>query len=783
MDDWIQSESGYFCCDGCHIVYELLDNADLCSYYDRADRAGISMRLTPDISAYDVLDDPAVQRILIDFRKDNILTVTFAVPTIHCASCVWLLERLPQLDCGVRSATVDVIRKTVRVVLDTGVTSVRSVAVLLAQVGYAPAISGERPNESVRADLRTLYLRLGVAGFAMGNVMLFAIARYLAGPSEVPTSIITTFNSISLILSVPVLLFSAAPWFISSMQALRNRALNLDVPVALGIAALFVRSVIDITTGFTEGFLDSFNGLVFFLLIGRLFQQKAFDAVSFDRTWRSFFPLSVRRVKAGIAETVSVSNIHPGDILEIRHGEVIPCDSVLTDSVAYVDYSFVTGESIPVELTSGSMLFAGGRVAGSALRCTVVKDVSHGYLASIWERLGTRKPRMTMAKLSDRFGMVFTIGAISLAVIAAIVRLPDWSLTMSVFSAVLIIACPCALTISSPIALGTAMGRLARRSIYLRNVSIFPELARTDTVIFDKTGTLTQSSPTVQSYGSELSDWQAVAIASVASQSTHPMSRMIVRSLPKVNLMEVSLVDEVPGGGVKGQVAGHNVMIGSYDFVKEGADILQHDLYIRDANVFAAIDSKVVAAYTFNPVERTGICETLITLSRKYCLQLLSGDTQHHQPLFSALFGPSNAHFGCTPVDKVEHIEKEQRKGRHVLMVGDGLNDAAAMNAADAAIAVTDETATITPSCDVIMSADSIVNLPALLDVSRKLQYVTGLNFMVSVVYNIIGLTMAVLGILGPLAVAILMPLSSLSVIGIAVSGARYAVRKAPWKS
>ncbi|MBU3741351.1 MAG: heavy metal translocating P-type ATPase, partial [Candidatus Kapabacteria bacterium] len=370
-DDTVTDGVHAFCCSGCKSVFQILQSHDMCEYYDLDSRAGVSMKGIGG-DEYAVLDDVEIERQFVEFEGNGIRRLRFETPTMHCASCVWLLEQLDRLDTGIVRSQVDLMRKLVRVDIDPARTSSRAVAGLLASIGYRPLIRPEGAR-GTSAATRSVYLRLGVAGFAAGNVMMFSIARYFAGPDGMATSLVTLFDVLSIALSVPVLLYGASPWWRSAWGALRQRTINLDVPVALGILVLFVRSVADILLGQSEGFLDSFTGLVFFLLIGRLFQQKAFDAVSFDRTYRSFFPLSVRVLRKGIESTIRVDNVRVGDTVIVRNQEVIPCDAVLLSNAGYVDYSFVTGEQMPVECVEGGTVYAGGKVVGRRLRMTVTK--------------------------------------------------------------------------------------------------------------------------------------------------------------------------------------------------------------------------------------------------------------------------------------------------------------------------------------------------------------------------------------------------------------------------
>lgn len=733
--------------------------------------------------AFASLDDPTVAAHLIEFSSATLVRIRFTIPTMHCASCVWLLEQLDRLDAGVLRSSVDIMRKQVTVEFDPTRTSLRAVATVLASIGYEPVIRREGTEmSSAKADrsaTRSLYLRIGVAGFAAGNIMLFSLAQYFGAQTMQP-ALISVFQFASIALSIPVLLFSASPWFISAFGALRARRVNLDVPVSLGILVLFVRSVADILMGSSEGFLDSFAGLVLFLLIGRLFQQRAFDALSFDRTYRSFFPLSVRVVRGSVESFVPIEQISIGDTLVIRNGEVIPCDCVMIGSVGYVDYSFVTGEALPVECTEGSFIYAGGKVVGGAVRLTAVKDVSHSYLASLWDRPSEKQARTAWLHLSDRFGKWFTVFAVVMAVVGLVLWLPNVSQALNVFTAVLIIACPCALTLAAPITLGTAMGLIGRKGIFLKNIGTMLELDATNAIVFDKTGTLTTPSHAAVYAGRPLLPHETDAIVAIARQSVHPMSVAVCRAFakngPADTLQVVTDVVETPGSGITGVACGMHIAIGTAAFVSGRPS----DPGTEDLATSISIDGVVVGGIQLQAVVRPGIGAMLRALRRRWSLWLISGDHDRDRSVFQSFFEPSSMLFLQSPTKKVEQISELRRGGASVLMVGDGLNDAGAMQAASVAVAVTDDAATLVPACDVIMRAHQLPHLDALLRYARAMRHVIVFNFIISVAYNAIGLTLALVGVLTPVATAILMPVSSLTVIGVSVAGARLFARRIP---
>jgi Cu+-exporting ATPase len=792
----VVTTSGPFCCAGCESVFSILASNHLQSFYTLAAGAGVSQKsVSPlDRSRFAALDDPAVASRLVTFDDGRIARATLSLPTIHCASCVWLLEQLWRFDPGVRRAEVDLLRRAVHVDFAPGETTIRRIAEAVASLGYEPVITLEEGRTSLSPAMRRLYLQLGVAGFAFGNIMLFSIPRYANG-GPLDGGFQRLFDALNVLFALPVLLFSAADYFRIAWRAVRTHVMALEIPVALGLAVLFVRGIVDIATARGEGFMDSFSGLVFFLLIGRLFQQKAFDRIAFDRSFRSFLPLSVETERDGRGVAVPIAQLRAGDRIRVRPHEVVPTDATLLDGTGDVDYAFITGESTPVTVRAGDVVRAGGRVLGRAVRLRTERAVSHSQLANLWSHQVFDRPKEPwLTTVAARFGGWFTVGAIGLAAVGAVAWWPDAARSASVATAVLIVACPCALTLAAPVTLGTAMGVLGTRGVYLKNPAIALDLSRIDTVVFDKTGTLTAAGDNrVEPQG--LTSAALVRVAALASQSVHPTSRAIAAGLdrllgdlpPQGGSQEMSqgpvasafnrkdqparitdLRDE-PGSGLSAVVDGVPVAIGTPAFVAARTG--------RGAPAPAGATAVAAGAergwIRVSHAARAGIDHAAEALAAVHELSLVSGDHDGERARWRRLFG-ARMQFGQSPADKLAFVRSAQARGRRVLMVGDGLNDAGALAAADVGMAVSDATACMTPACDVVISGGRLSQLPAFLAYARRARGVVIACLVVSLVYNALGLWLALTGQLTPLASAILMPVSSLTVVGLSSGTMRW---------
>lgn len=780
VDEVITAHDKTFCCTGCKNVYELLEENNLCTYYSLENNPGITGKQPVAEARFAYLDDAGVEAQLISFRNDNICKVTFYIPQMHCSSCIWLLENLYKLNPGVSESTVNFLRKEVSLTYFHQKTSLREVVQLLSRIGYEPAITlaDTDGRKETKKDYSLIY-KLGIAGFCFGNVMLLAFPDYLALGEEVQRDYGRFFGYLSILLSLPVFFYSARGFFVSAVEGLKQRIINIDLPIATGLVALFITSLYQIITGTGPGYLDSFTGLVFFMLIGKYFQQKTYDTLSFDRDYTSYFPVSVTVLKnGGEEETVAVRNLKIGDRIRIRNQELIPADAMLLRGTALIDYSFVSGESEPVEKVVGEVIYAGGRQVGESVELEVVKEVSQGYLTQLWNNsVFSKDESHSMESYANTAGKWFIIVTLLVAAGALVYWVPrDASMAMRAFTSVLIIACPCALSLSTPFVHGNTVRIFGKHKFYLKNTGVVETLAKIDTVVFDKTGTLTEPSAAELSYtGKKLTTAQEQSVKSVLSHSTHPLSQRIFQAIGGETL-EVQNFKEHAGKGISGEVKNHFIRIGSAAYLGVSADTAKDSL---KTSVYVSVDGVLWGYYTFYNVYRPGLQQVLQNLEMDK-VAVLSGDNNHEEARLRELLGQeAELNFNQSPVQKLEYIKQLKEQNRHVLMVGDGLNDAGALKQSDAGIALTNSVTNFSPSCDAILDATAFDKLSQFIGFSRKSMNIILASFAVSLVYNVVGLTLAVQGLFTPIISAILMPISSISVILFATLSVRIAAKKA----
>lgn len=764
-----------FCCEGCKIVYEILAQNDLCQFYEINEKAGFSLR-GRKLEQYAWLDDPEVVDRLLDFSDGKTSKITLYLPQIHCASCIWLIENLYKLSKGVLSSKVNFLKKEVYITFTQEQTSLRSIVEILASIGYAPELNfGTLESEKARPVSKRLIFQLGVAGFAFGNIMLLSFPEYFGlGASE--TWFRNLFGYLNILLAIPVVFYSGKDYLQSAWHALRTWNPGIDIPLSLGIIVLFSRSVYDIVSGTGAGYLDSLAGLVFFLLIGKWFQQMTYHQISFDRDYRSYFPVAANRLTvsetggASLEESVTLPKLNVGDTILVRHKELIPADGILKKGPAQIDYSFVTGEADPVSPETGDKIYAGGRQVGQAIEVLLTKKVSQSYLTQLWNDEAFGKDKLSgNSKLADKISRYFTLTVLAISLLTFLYWWPiDIKIAINAFTSVLIIACPCAAALNIPFTLGNAVRILARKGFYLKNTNVIEMLQQVTTVVFDKTGTLTHASGNDVLYqGITLTEQEQDGIQRLAMQSSHPLSRRISAFYGERNAtVELSGFREFAGMGVEGMIDGKVFRLGSRSFVLDQPGESGNEKE-TSANVYVGMDGELKGSYQMQSKYRDQTWEMLEWTEERMEAYLLSGDNEREKEFLQQKFtkGRNRLHFNQSPKDKLEFVKQLQQSGKKVMMFGDGLNDAGALQQSDAGIVVTEDANNFTPACDAILDARQFGHIPVYLEYARDSIRVVYAAWLLAAIYNVVGMSFAVQGLLSPVIAAILMPLSSLTIV------------------
>jgi Cu+-exporting ATPase len=778
----IAFENKNFCCAGCKNVYELLKENNMCQYYSIEKMPGITQS-NKTHQGLEYLQSPQVIEKLVDFQDEKQTRLSFYIPSIHCASCIWLLENLQKIQPAVLASEVNFTKKTLSLVFNHHQISLKDLVVLLSNLGYDPQITLNdlgKTKKTNKADRNFIY-KIGIAGFCFGNIMLFSFPEYFHLNDVIDPGFKPFFGYLNLILALPVLVFSASGYFTSAWQGIRHKFINIDIPLALGIVVMFVRSSYEIISGSGAGFMDALAGLVFFLLIGKWFQNKTYGALSFDRDYKSYLPISIGKLVDGREVQASLEELHIGDTILVKNNELIPADGILIKGNGLIDYSFVTGESENVEKISGDKIFAGGKQQGGIIQVQLTKSVSQSYLTQLWnQEIFTRKKPVNINNRVNTVSKYFTLTILGIALVTGVF----WALVepgkiANAVTAVLIITCPCALALTLPFTFGNALRILNRNHLYLKNSASIEDLAKATTLVLDKTGTITTNHSTqIEFCGNQLAQDDLAIIKTMVKSSNHPLSKAIYGYITTAELALPIQVNQQAGLGIEAIYNQDLYKIGSAKFTEAPVSMDDDDNF-KASRVYISKNGALFGYYRIKNEFRPGLKELAHALTKKYDVHILSGDNNSEEKNLREIFGPqTHLKFQQTPIDKLQYIEELQQQGKKVLMLGDGLNDAGALKQSDIGIAVTEDSNNFFPACDGMIKAHSLSRFDSILRFSKICMNVMKYSFIISLVYNMVGLSFAVRGELLPVVAAIIMPLSSVSVIGFTVLTSTFMAKK-----
>lgn len=783
-----EGEAHQFCCSGCRHVHGILNDLGYDEYYRLADATGGGAPARVSGRGFEDFDDATFREQNVGITGGGQQRTQLYLEGVHCAACVWLVEKLPEVVPGLDSVRLNLATSVAEVVWDGDATQLSVIGRALDNVGYTPhAYRSDENRETRRAEDRALLIKVGVAAAAAMNIMFLQGALYAGSYSGIQPAYALFFRWLSLGLSLPVILFSARPFFRAAWAGLRRRVPHIDLPITLALVAAFGYSAASVIRGAGPVYFDSLAALVALLLGARFIQSSAQrKAMERAESLRGVaFAEFARRIEGGDLDApsleVPLAALQPEDRVEVRSGELIPVDGTILAGRSTLDNAILTGESEPVEVRAGDPVHAGATNLGARL---VVRVEATGtatrvgaLLALVQDAMSRRPP---LVEVADRLSRWFVITVLGLAAVAG----ACW-MTVSVDAALehvvalLVVTCPCALGLATPVAMSVGLSRAARAGFFIKHPAAIERLRRVDTIFLDKTGTLTEGRATVSRWAGAP---EAPSLALLLeSGSDHAVARALRRSLahPAGVVPAIDGVREVAGAGIAGRVGDLEVRVGNRGFMDAAAVGVSGELDAHGSALLAdglsplyvAAAGQVIGVAGVGDPLRADARETVQALQRKGIEPwILSGDHPAVVARVAESLGIPAAHAvgGMSPEDKRDRVRDfvaaRRGKGR-LAMVGDGVNDAAAMALSDVGVAVEGGAGAALLAADVVVTRGGLAPLLDLLRGSRRLLGVIYRNLGFSLLYNIAGATLAIMGLVGPLLAAVLMPISSLTVI------------------
>ena len=761
---------GAYCCTGCEIVAGAIAIADL-----------------PSSRTYAELDDPVFQKLHVTHDPRGTSHAALYLEDLRCTACVWLVEGTPRRVPGVAEVRVDLGRSRADVSWDPAATSLAQIAHHLDRIGHPshPYRGIDRDAQRRRED-RALLTKLGVAGAAVGNLMLLAIALYCGLFGDMGAADTAFFRWTSMIVAVPALGFAATPMFRTALGALRAHRLHLDLPLSIGIVAGLTWGSVNVLRGAGEIYFDSLAMLVFLLLVARwIVLRHQRRASSGAEMLLALTPSRARRIGAGgVIEEVPIEAIQVGDRVEVRASETLPVDGDVERGISTIDVGLLTGESRPVEVAPGDIVHAGTVNVGAPLVIVATKvgeDTRVGALVAAIDALSTHKAPIErfVDRVAGRFVAVVTLAAILTFIVWSVVSSPLVGAEHAM--ALLIVTCPCALALATPMAVTVALGRAARRGILIKGADALERLATPGTMYVDKTGTLTVGALAVASWHGDV-DARGLA-AAVEIGSAHPIARALVGYAEPTQV--ASEMREDLGKGVRGMVAGRRVVVGAPAWVHAQTRGELPGAWIDEVAragqtpVAIAVDGSIVAIAGLADPVRGDARQAIDELTQLgWRVEILSGDDSRVARAVGASLGlPGDRCIGdVSPEAKLATVVAARRT-HPVAMVGDGVNDAAAIAAATCGIAVSGAAEVAIEAADVYLREPSIVAIAATAAGARETLSAIKRSLKISLAYNLIAGGLAVAGVIHPLIAALLMPLSSGSVLASSLRSRAFANR------
>ena len=770
-------------------------------YYELARAEGQLPAKPPSASMHAHLDHAAFRDRHVERLDDGRLRCEFRIDGMRCGACLWLLESMPRLERGLASSRVNLGRSTLAIEWVDGETSLSRIADRIVSLGYGVRPLGSHASrEAWRVEDRAWLVKLGVAGAISSNVMAIAFALYGAEFTWMDQPLRSFLQWTSVALAGLAVAWPGSIYLRNAWAALRTRTPHVDLPIALALLAGLLGGLWTTVRGESGIYVESVAMLVFLLLVGRFTQFRQQRRARHEvELLCALVPQVARRVVASVrggagaasgqVEEVPTDALEPGDVVEVAAGDSVPADGLLDAESAHVDTQWLTGESRPVRMVRGDAVLAGSRAVATPMRVKVTLTGARtraARIAALVDRAMAERP--PVVEFANRIAGWFLVAVIVVAAVTGIVWwMIDPSRALSIVVAMLVVTCPCALGLATPLTMVASLGKAARAGMLVRSGAVLERLGRPGTVVLDKTGTVTEGRMSVASVWSAVGPTAGMSgrealqhAAALERSSTHPMARAIVAHAHRegVPAADASDVSEHAGAGITGTVGGRRVAVGSLRMMEEIGVEACADVRAHVADSASRGMSVAVVAVGDHAVAVIGIADTLRPEARELVTQMrergwdvrmASGDVPEVTAEVARAIGvpPQMVRGGCSPEDKLQLVR--ETRAHPIVMVGDGINDMPAMAAADVSVAVRQGTQSALDRADVALSGEGLMPIVTLLDGARRTMRAIHINFAISLAYNVVGAALAATGVITPLIAAVLMPLSGLTVTAVAL--------------
>ncbi len=768
------------CCLGCQAVAQAIVDAGAQVYYKQRTMAGVDQQMLDQLSPWATLiEDPAwaarhVQTSTADNTTDDMSTTTLAIEGLRCGACAWLIEKILYAQPGVLSASANATSARLTLRWRPALTNLKTLGQTLLRYGYAMLPIGSTALEQQRqAQTRTSNRRLFVAGLAAAQVMMLATPEYTAFDDLEPSTIVM-LRMAALVITLPTLIYAGAPFFSSALRAIRARRVNMDVPISIGLLLAFCGSLAASWMQARHVYFDSVCMFLFFVLGARSIEQLITKRALAKRERMALqTPLLANRLLP-VAGQVPAWQLQPGDVIEVASGQAFAADAELMDHGTELDLSSLTGELTPVSLAVGQRCPEGAINLGVSVQARVLTDAASGSmtrLSQVAEQAAAQRPKWT--EWADRLAAKFTVRLLAIAVLVLAVHL--WmghsiEIWLPSLVAVLVVSCPCALSVAGPAAYSAALAGLLERGIVLANPSVIQTSWRLTDVVFDKTGTLTQAAD-AQIVSSSQDHWPL--LAALTRHNHHPLAQAIYRqAMHSQNAGQteppLTQVRAIAGLGIQATLGDQQIRLGSASFVTANHPLSPQSKLDPKASVFLAINGQVLVSLAFEDKPRAD-SQSLLTELRSQGLEtwLMSGDTADRVTRLGDQLGFSPDHVlaACSPGQKQDQLKDLQAKGRVLAMVGDGINDAPVLAQADLSIAVAGSAPLALQRADCYLLSPKLDGVSSLLRTAEKTRVILKQNITWAIGYNLLAIPAAALGYLPPVWAALGMASSSLIVM------------------